>query len=472
MSLTTHLTSRGNVHTASFRDPSGFMFYDEDGQLLRQINHRYHDDYRTLIDSGLYHELVRDELLVRHDEVDLDRQLSPDAAVVIRPEPIPFVSYPYEWSFSQLKDAARLTLEIQRRALNRGMMLKDASAFNVQFVGSQPLFIDTLSFEPYREAAPWRAYGQFCRHFLAPLTLMSKVDIRLSGLMRQFIDGIPLDLTSRVLPLHSRLNLGTLIHVCLHARSIARYSNTKVVDRSRRPPKISRPAVCGLIDSLDRAIEGLSWNPIGTAWADYYDDHSYSEHALGIKRQTVERMIENLQPAKVVDLGANTGVFSRIASRHAAWTVSIDSDAACVERNYRELRQLGQRDVLPLLMDLSNPSPGLGWDSTERDSFGRRCSADLVLALALVHHLAIANNVPLSRIASLLASLGSHVIVEFVPKTDPQVRRLLRGREDVFDSYTQSGFEQAMQQSFQILDCVDLQNDGRQLYLLGLRVES
>jgi hypothetical protein len=443
------------------------VFFDEDGQLLRQINHRYHSDYRRLIDSGLYNELVSQGLLVGHEEVDLERRRSSEAAVVIRPEPIPFVSYPYEWSFSQLKDAARLTLEIQRRALDRGMILKDASAFNVQFIGSQPQFIDTLSFEAYDEAAPWLAYGQFCRHFLAPLTLMANVDIRLSNFLRRYIDGIPLDLASHLLPAHRRLNLGTLIHLCLHARTIARHSNTKTIGNNPRRSKISRLAMNGLIDSLERAIERLHWKPVGTPWADYYEDHSYSDRALEYKQQTVQRMIEQLQPASVVDLGANTGAFSRIAARHAALTVAIDSDPACVERNYRQLRQDGQRNVLPLLIDLSNPSPGLGWDSTERDAFGDRCSADLVLALALVHHLAIPNNIPLSRIAAFLASLGRHVIVEFVPKSDPQVKRLLRGREDIFDGYTQDQFERAMQIEFQILDSVDLHNDGRQLYLLS-----
>ncbi len=455
-----------DVHTASFRDPAGFVFFDSRGQLLRQINHRSQQDYRKLVDSGLCEELVRDGLMVDHEEVELSRRFSGDAAVVIRPEPIPFISYPYEWSFSQLQDAARLTLEIQRRALNRGMILKDASAFNVQFVGSQLRFIDTLSFATYDEGRPWNAYGQFCRHFLAPLTLMAEIDIRLSSLLRRFVDGIPLDLTCQLLPLRRRFNLGTLIHLSLHARSIARHSDTRSDRKASRSPRMSRLALDGLIDSLDRAIKRLRWRPGATQWADYYDDHSYAESALARKQLTVERMLEEINPKRVIDLGANTGVFSRIASRCAELTVSIDIDAVCVERNYRALRQSQDTRVLPLLMDVSNPSPNLGWAGTERASFDTRCSADLVLALALVHHLAIAENLPLSRIATWLASLGRHAIVEFVPKHDPQVKRLLRGREDIFDDYCQAGFERAMRSEFEIVESVDLHNDGRHLYLL------
>ena len=470
MGLTTGISDpQLDVHAASFRDPSGSVFVDSEGQLLRQINHRYEAHYRKLVDSGLYDELVGDGLLVAHDEVELSRRYSPEAAVVIQPVPIPFISYPYEWSFSQLKDAARLTLEIQRRALNRGMILKDASAFNVQFVGSQPRFIDTLSLETHREESPWSAYGQFCRHFLAPLTLMANVDIRLSSLLRRFIDGIPLDLTSRLLPLRSRLSVGTLIHLCLHARSIARHSDTKSKNDKSPVPRMSRLSLDGLIDSLTHAIDRLHWSPDGTQWADYYDDHSYTEGALSRKRRTVEHMIETFRPDRVIDLGANTGTFSRIASRHAELTISLDIDPACVERNYRELHPSKDTSVLPLLMDLANPSPGLGWASTERESFRDRSSADLVMALALVHHLAIANNVPLPRIASLLASMGRNVIVEFVPKSDPQVQRLLRGREDVMDDYCQAGFEQAMETELEIVQSIDLKNDGRRLYLLQRR---
>ena len=185
---------------ASFRDPCGFVFRDEDCTLYRQINRCYEANYRALIDGGLYDQLVEQELLIEHDEVSTSKAMTDDALVVIRPREVPFISYPYEWSFSALKQAALLTLEIQRQALRANMSLKDASSYNVQFEGTRPVFIDTLSFERYEPGTPWVAYGQFCRHFLAPLTLMSRIDISLNRLLANYIDGIPLDLASGLLP--------------------------------------------------------------------------------------------------------------------------------------------------------------------------------------------------------------------------------------------------------------------------------
>ncbi len=188
---------------ASFRDPSGFLF-SRNGALYRQINRVYADDYDHLISSGLYDQLVKSGLLIPHREVS-EKPVYPELAVkVIQPELVPFISYPYEWSFSQLKDAALATLAIQKRSIKAGMSLKDASAYNIQFINGKPTLIDTLSFEIYKEGKPWDAYRQFCQHFLAPLALMARVDVRLGQLLRVFIDGIPLDLASRLLPASTR----------------------------------------------------------------------------------------------------------------------------------------------------------------------------------------------------------------------------------------------------------------------------
>ncbi|MFP4055316.1 MAG: SAM-dependent methyltransferase [Candidatus Brocadiia bacterium] len=452
----------GFAAASSFRDPSGFVFFHE-GTCYRQVNRCYQEDYERVMASGLYEALVDGGLLVPHEDVGLELARSDDALTVIRPRRVPFVSYPYEWCFSELKDAALATLGAQKTALEHGMVLKDASAYNVQFLAGRPVLIDTLSFERYREGQVWVAYRQFCQHFLAPLALMSARDVRLSQLLRTNIDGVPLDLASSLLPRRTWLRPGLLMHLHLHAKSQRRYAQRRV---DVRRWKMSLLALRGLVDSLETLVRRLAWRPRGTEWADYYAETNYTDAALEHKHELVARFVEAVGPATVWDLGANVGRFSRIASDAGARTIAFDVDPACVELTYLEHTRKGQSRILPLLLDLANPSPGLGWAHDERLSLADRGPADLVMALALVHHLAISNNVPLDRVASFLARLGDHLIVEFVPKCDSQVQRLLVAREDVFPRYTRQGFEQAFAAHFQTPEAVEVRETDRVLYLM------
>ena len=454
--------------TASFRDPSGFLF-SRDGVLYRQINRVYANDYARLMDSGLYEKLIKAGLLIPHQEVDqapATLEADGDAFRIIRPERVPLISYPYEWSFSQLKDAALATISIQRRALKAGMSLKDASAYNIQFVSGRATLIDTLSFETYKEGQPWVAYRQFCQHFLAPLALMSLKDVRLNQLLRVYIDGVPLDLASQLLPWRTRLNFGLLTHIHIHASAQQRYSGEEVRSRGG---SMSKQAMTGLIDSLDAAVRKLDWTPRGTEWGNYYDCTNYSDSAFEHKKHLVSTWAQRVQPALIWDLGANTGVFSRVARDSGAFVGSFDIDPAAVEQNYRRVKEEKLDGLLPLLLDLTNPSPALGWANRERDSFGERGPADLVLALALIHHLAISNNVPLPQIAEFFAATGRWLIIEYVPKTDSQVQKLLVSRDDIFPHYTRAGFEAAFSQSFSIREAVEIRESERVLYLLETR---
>jgi ribosomal protein L11 methylase PrmA len=450
---------------SSFRDPSGFIFL-KDGVLYRQVDHRYRASWDALHDSGLHAELISQGLLVAHEEADLALAPEPNAYRVIRPERIPFISYPYEWSFSQLQDAALLTLRIQQLALQRGMILKDASAYNVQFRAGRPVLIDTLSFEPYREGEPWVAYRQFCQHFLAPLALMSLRDVRLLQLLRVHIDGIPLDLASQLLPRRTRLRFGLLTHLHLHARNQLRHADAAAKGEPSRALRVSRNGLLGLIDSLRATVGKLRWKPAGTEWGDYYDDTNYTTTGAAHKAELVGKMLGAASPARVWDLGGNTGVFSRLAVEAGAEVVSWDVDPAAVEKNYLRLRDEGARPLLPLVLDLTNPSPSLGWANRERMSLAERGPADLVMALALIHHLAISNNVPLAHVAAFLAPLARHLLIEFVPKDDSQVQRLLATREDVFADYGQAGFEAAFAAHYEVLDRQPIQETTRTLYLL------
>ena len=448
----------------SFRDPNGFLFR-RNGRLYRQVNDIYRADYKQLMESGLYRDLTEQGLLVPHEETS-EPHMSAGGSLVIKPETIPFISYAYEWSFSQLQDAALATLSIEKKALEHGMSLKDASAYNIQFRGSRPVLIDTLSFERYREGEPWVAYRQFCQHFLAPLSLMSHTDVRLGQLLRVYIDGVPLDLASRLLPGKTKLALGLATHIHLHAQAQRKYS-----DKPAKPAggKMSRMAFLGLIDNLESTTRKLEWKPEGTEWGDYYDATNYSDSSLDHKRQIVADYLARVNPKTVWDLGANTGLFSRIASDRGSPTVAFDIDPAAVELNYLECRKRDEKSMLPLLSDLTNPSPAIGWQNHERQSLIERGPCDTAMALALIHHLAIGNNLPFDRIVDFLAGVCRSLVIEFVPKSDSQVQRLLATREDIFPGYTKAGFEQALSSRFAILASSPVKDSERTIYLMELR---
>jgi len=418
------------------------------------------------MESGLYRRLIDEGLLIPHIETDIHPEESSISYKVIRPELVPFISYPYEWCFSQIKSASLTTLRIQEIALQFGMILKDASAYNIQFLKGRPVLIDTLSFERYQEGAPWVAYRQFCQHFLAPLALMAMTDKRLNQLARIYIDGVPLDIASVLLPWRSWFRFGILSHIHLHAKS-QRYFGDKKVKTSVY--KVSKVSLNGIIDSLEKTIRHMEWGHEGTEWGDYYKDTNYSADAIQHKRQVVEEFLDEITPATVWDLGANVGRFSRIASGKGIPTIAWDIDPAAVEKNFLRCQKDGDKFLLPLLVDLANPSPGIGWANEERASLIHRGPADAVLALALIHHLAISNNVPFYKLAVFFSRLCRSLIIEFVPKSDSQVGRLLVTREDIFTDYTQKRFEKEFERFFIIKKYVGIKESQRTLYLMARR---
>lgn len=458
---------------SSFRDPSGFVF-SHAGSVYRQINQSYAQTYDAFMASGLYTRLVERKLLVAHDESE-DTSLGSDTNryKVIRPQQIPFISYPYEWSFSALKQAAMVTLRIQHEALKHGFMLKDASAYNIQFLDSNPVFIDTLSFEEYQEGEPWVAYKQFCQHFLAPLALMAHTDVELSKLLINYIDGIPLPLASKLLPLRTRANFALASHIHVHSKMQQDHADDagkNQVEKAKRAT-LSKKALTALLESLAGAVEKLTWKMPDTEWGDYYANTNYSETAGAEKRALVDGFLESIPDSLriVQDFGANTGEFSRIAAKHCQLVVSQDIDPVAVEINFRKTQSSEPVNILPLIQNFSSPSPAIGWANTERDSFIERSSCDALLVLALVHHLAISNNVPLDRIAQLFAQISRWLVIEFVPKTDSQVERLLATRQDVFPHYTAEGFEQAFSRYFEITRKSEVHESERTMYLMRAR---
>lgn len=441
---------------ASFKDPSGYLF-TKDGQIYRRINSMYFSEYDHLMGSGLYQKLTAGKLLISHQ---LLKRITKE--LIIKPLEIPFISYPYEWSFSQLKDAAIQTLKIQKLALDYGMSLKDASCYNIQFLDGQPILIDTLSFEKYKVGQGWIAYRQFCMHFLSTLLLMSLIDVRLNRLLQVYIDGIPLDLTNSLLNYKSWFNFGALIHIKAHSKAEHKFSE---IDFNRNSKSLKLSSLYGLIDNLENTIRNLKLKNQKTEWAQYYQDTNYSVKSIRDKKQIIKSLLSQIKPRQIWDLGANDGTFSRLADSESL-VISFDIDPSAVENNYLFNKEHSIKNCLPLLFDLTNPPPGLGWANQERMSFSERGPADLIMALAFIHHLVFSHNVNFDMIATFFCRLTKYLIIEFVSKEDSQIKRLLRNRKDIFTDYKQSNFEKAFKKRFTILSSQQIKDTTRHIYLM------
>jgi hypothetical protein len=459
-------------HASSFRDPAGFVF-EYGGSIYRQVNRDGADDYDHFISSGLYQKLVDEKLIVGHKEVSQTKKFGEHKKryKIIQPELVPFISYPYEWTFHQLRDAALLTLKIQKIAIEHGMILKDSSAYNVQFIGKRPVFIDTLSFWRYNEGDPWEGYKQFCEHFVAPLALCAYDSPDIMPMLRVFLDGFPLDLAAKLLPARARLRVGLTSHIYLHSSSQKRYDK---LDENKKPNaktrRVSPMALNGLIVSLENTIKKLKISKRETQWGEYYSFTNYTDQSFENKKKVVKKLLAQVKPKTVWDLGANDGTFSNIAADLGAYTVAFDIDAKAVELNYRHKHKLNNL-MLPLVQDLSNPSPSLGWAHAERHSLEERGPADVTMALALIHHLAISNHAPFSQVASFFAKISKHLIIEFVPKGDSKVELLLSAfSRNKFEGYTEENFEAAFSKHFKLIEKEPVKGSKRVIYLYKANV--
>jgi SAM-dependent methyltransferase len=443
------------------------VFVDDDG-VWRGLSTEALADYERLAASTFFREAMARGDLVGTERVD-DIDLPGEWAAVLRHDRIDVLSYPYEWPFEMLRDAALLQLALTRAALTEKLITKDASAYNVQFVGTKPVFIDIGSFERLRGGEPWPGYRQFCELFLNPLLVQALRDVPFQPLLRGNIHGISPTLAAELLRGEGRFTKGVFTHVKLHARAERKYADA---DRDHDvKAELQRAGFGpGLIDAqlknLEKAITGLKWGKQDSIWSDYGDRAHYAGQDLQAKAQFVAAAVEARSPGRVLDLGANDGHFSRIALQAgAASVVAVDSDDLVVDRLYRDLRREGERRVLPLVLDLSDPSPGLGWRSRERLPFVERIRPDLVLCLAVVHHLALTNTVPLDEIVAFLAEFGAPLVVEFPHHDDVMASRLLaRKRTGVFDAYNRDNWERALQSRFKVLTSETLPSGTRTLY--------
>jgi hypothetical protein len=368
-----------------------------------------------------------------------------------------------------LKDAALLQLDLSREALAEGILTKDATSYNVQFQGARPVFIDVGSFERLVPGEPWPGYRQFCELFLNPLYLQAEVDVAFQPILRGSVHGISPTVAARIIGPRHRLRRDLLTHVRLHARAEARYADADAernvkgeLQRAGFGPKL----IDAQLGNLRKAVERLEWKASASTWSTYSDRGHYTDADLEAKEAFVAAATAALPSPMVLDLGANDGRFSRVAvGAGASLAVAVDGDHLVVDHLYRQLKSEGETRILPLVMDLSDPSPGLGWRGRERPSFVDRVRPDLVLCLAVIHHLALSGTVPFPEVVAFLRDFDAPLVVEMPHRDDPMAARLLgRKRAGLFDHYDRPQWEQALRERFEVDEQVTLPSGTRTIY--------
>ncbi|WP_226662631.1 class I SAM-dependent methyltransferase [Microbulbifer aggregans] len=433
----------------SFRDPAGSIFYFNDG-VYRTINKQRMLEFRELRESGVLASLIKDGWLIDSEEVCPSLvsgfgERAPEALVKHRK--LEVISYPYEWSFSQLKDAALFHLDFHLKLLENGWSLTDATAYNVQFHGEscRPIFIDLLSIRPYQDGEYWLGQRQFCEQFLNPLLLQSKMGVRSNSWYRGALEGISIEDMAKLLPWSSRFSWVLLSNIILpnyfQKKSLGtkRLSNTKAKSSVKRP--FPKQAYVGLLKSLRNFIAKLFLGQ-GNAgvWENYEFENFYSDAGRRVKEQVLEEFCKSISPSALIDMGCNSGHYSQLALEFGSKSVvGFDFDSGSLNLAYCRAKE-NQLRLIPLYMDACNPSPSIGWDSSERKGIKSRVSADAVIAFAIIHHLAIGRNIPLEQVIDWLLSFGDSGIIEFVGKEDISIKEMLALREDVFPDYTYDNF--------------------------------
>jgi ribosomal protein L11 methylase PrmA len=453
----------------SFRDPSSRVWRDGD-RVFRGLDERAAADYERLTGTRFFAEAIGQGQIVGTGVADdpAARRETP-WTTVLEHDLIPVVTYPYEWSFTMLKDAALLTLRLIRAAIDEGFTTADASSYNVQFVGARPTFIDVASFEPHREGEPWWGYRQFCQLFLYPLMLTAYKDLPHQPWLRGAVDGITPEQAHRVLQGRKTGRKGLLAHVWLHARADRRIkeASTDMVDRIKRSG-YNRTLYVATIDRLIELVDGLEWRRVDSTWGGYGGRGHYETADLEAKQSFVRKVTASRRRAQVWDIGANDGMFSHIAAEHADTVLAIDADDLVIDRLYRDLREGSGVRITPMVMNLADPSPGIGWNGAERPPLGSRSRPDVILALAVIHHLALTYNVPTSAVLDMLASVGDEVLLEVPSETDPMVKSLKRQkRAGTHDSYDLASIEAQIRERFQVRERVELPSGTRVLFHLG-----
>lgn len=460
-------TSAPPFDPGSFRDPDARVFY-HDGAVLRCLTAAAFADWTRLSSSAFYQRGTGSGSIVATEQFD-DRNalqgLDSKWVAVLRHEEVPVISYPYEWPFGMLKDAALLQLDLTLGALDDGLTLKDATPYNIQWFGTTPRFIDIGSFTEYEPGKPWTGYQQFCKQFLYPLFLQAYKNIPYHAWLRGSLDGIEAEHCRALLSSRDYLRPGVLTHVYLQARAQSHYEGSdRDVAGELRSAGFGAAMIRRNVQGLRRIVERLQWTPPRSTWSEYTREHSYGDADFQRKSNFVRRVLASRRWKLVWDLGSNTGTFSRHAAEHADYVLALDGDHLAVERMYGALKQERNDVILPLLTDIVNPSPALGWRGLERHTLADRGAPELILCLALIHHLVIGRNIPMAELVEWLAGFGAELIIEFVETSDPMVKKLLRNRGGQPIEYSAEALEHALAQHFGTTVKERLDSGTRTLY--------
>ena len=439
----------------SFRDPLSQVFV-EDGRILRGLTATGLADYDAVEAHPFFTELQGEGRVVQTERLtEGSHPLHQQWSGVLRHQRIEVVTYPYEWTFEMLRDAALAQIEVTRRAVASGFSVKDATSYNVVFDGTRPVFIDIGSFERPHRREPWPGYRQFCELFLNPLVIQALGGVPFHPWLRGASGGIGVIETTALVPLRRRILHGRLVHLTLQARAARKALTAEAsgpADAGTKQAGFSPTLIAAQLDSLEKTVRGLRWKAQRSVWSDYSDRSHYGGDDLPAKRAFVAAATEATRPALALDLGANDGMFSLLALEHGAErVVAADFDHLVVDRLYRHLRDIGEDRILPIVLDLVNPSAGSGWRGRERQPFVDRVRPDLVLCLAVVHHLALTNTIPFDEIVDFLADLGGTLVVELPHRDDPMVELLLaRKRPGLFDHYDRDEWERSLGRRYRI----------------------
>lgn len=457
----------------SFRDRDSRVVVS-DGAIYRALSPEGAEDWAALSGSPLLEQLSASGQVIGTREADLSvlgesQELLPTGVEkVLEHDRVPFVSYPYEWSFSMLQDAARLQLELGIAAIEAGLTLKDATPYNVQYIGSKPTFIDIGSFEKLPEGQPWIAYRQFCMLYLYPLLFQAHKDIPFHPWMRGSIDGIqPID-AIKVFGLRDRLRRGVFIHTSLHARldRRANKSGPGTAEGNKTTRTVKPKQLQAQLQSMHRLVSKLKWKTGETSWSGYRQSNTYSDDDDRRKQAFVAEVAAAESPALTWDVGCNDGAYSRIAAESSDRVLALDFDHATVEALYRSLREEGNTKILPLVSNLADPSPALGWRGLERKTLVDRGAPDLMLALAVIHHVSISANIPIADFLQWARDMETTLLIEFPKRTDPMVRALLANKQDGANpDYEEGNFERELEKRFTVERREELPSGDRILFL-------
>lgn len=450
----------------SFRDPGGAVYYSSD-KVFRTVSPEAVEDFEQVRATGLLEKLVAQNQLIGGTVANQEAppQLQPRPALILEHPRIPFISYPYEWCFYALRDAAIHQLQTGLSALEYDVMLSDASAYNIQFIGASPIFIDHLSFRTYEQGKAWKAHRQYCDQFLNPLLLRALLGIPHNAWYRGNLEGIPTTELNRLIPTSKKFSAGVFFHVTLQAMLQNAANKKKNRRQEAKTVSLDKRKIIYIMESLNKYVKKLTPKRIpDSVWHQYAWDNSYADEEEQLKRQFIVDFVTKVRPGLLLDLGCNTGEYSMLALKSGAeLAVGMDTDHPALEQGYLRAKEK-RLNFLPLYFDIANPSPNQGWNCTERRGLQERANADAVFALALLHHLVFGRNIPLDMAVAQLIALAPAGVIEFVPKTDPMVQDLLLLRKDIFPNYTQNDFEACLKRCSGIVKSEQVNRFGRRLY--------